>query len=624
MQRIFISIALVLSCFKINAQVQIFEDSEPRFIQAMKLERMGNVERAKELYQNILNKDPSHQPSYFQLKNIYNKNGEFDLGIKLIKSWLNSHPSDHQSELSLGEFYFRDQQQKNALEIWKNFEEERLTNKTMFRLLFHSYVKFGQTDAMESLSLKGREQFDEPYFLAIDLANYYQSRQAYDRALRELIILIQNQKQYLRYATDRILIMSDDTSSHAIIDSILIRNQKDESELGEILAAFYYKIGDFQKSFDQYKLIDMNLNKDKWIRFSEDLRKEKEYALSIEAYHLMLEGIKTSEPSLIGKILLGLGKAYEDQIIQKRSQLQFVRWYPENSFFNNQLIDQSLLINNESLANSLEHYQSILALMPNTRSSAEVHYRLAQIQSRIMRDFFAARSSFEIALKLNPSTDLRKKIQNEIGNLLIFSGKYDEAIQYFKPEANEEFNYRTVGYINSLLYSSQIDSAVAFLDSNILKANPNEAHFNDIFEIHDMIIDYYTNGTREDKLAFELFFKAEKLINEFDVKGAVKVLQTIEMDYNDSLVSPLASLRLAFIFIDLKQYDKSLEYALAVSATSLKDKGLALAAEIEEHFLKSKDNALQYYYRLLSESPNSILSEPVRLHIRKISQPNES
>ena len=624
MLRILISIALLLSCFKINAQVQIFEDSEPRFIQAMKLERTGNVERAKELYQNILNKDPSHQPSYFQLKNIYNKNGEFDLGIKLIKSWLNSHPSDHQSELSLGEFDFRDQQQKNALEIWKNFEEERLTNKTMFRLLFHSYVKFGQTDAMESLSLKGREQFDEPYFLAIDLANYYQSRQAYDRALRELIILIQNQKQYLRYATDRILIMSDDTSSHAIIDSILIRNQKDESELGEILAAFYYKIGDFQKSFDQYKLIDMNLNKDKWIRFSEDLRKEKEYALSIEAYHLMLEGIKTSEPSLIGKILLGLGKAYEDQIIQKRSQLQFVRWYPENSFFNNQLIDQSLLINNESLASSLEHYQSILALMPNTRSSAEVHYRLAQIQSRIMRDFFAARSSFEIALKLNPSTELRKKIQNEIGNLLIFSGKYDEAIQYFKPEANEEFSYRTVGYINSLLYSSQIDSAVAFLDSNILKANPNEAHFNDIFEIHDMIIDYYTDGTREDKLAFELFFKAEKLINEFDVKGAVKVLQTIEMDYNDSLVSPLASLRLAFIFIDLKQYDKSLEYALAVSATSLKDKGLALAAEIEEHFLKSKDNALQYYYRLLSESPNSILSGPVRLHIRKISQPNES
>ena len=52
----------------------------------------------------------------------------------------------------------------------------------MFRLLFHTYVKFGQTDSMELLSLKGREKFKEPYFLAIDLANYYQSRQSYDRA----------------------------------------------------------------------------------------------------------------------------------------------------------------------------------------------------------------------------------------------------------------------------------------------------------------------------------------------------------------------------------------------------------------------------------------------------------
>ena len=95
----------------VNAQDQIFEEAEPRFIQAMKLERMGNVDQAAEIYQKILTKTPNHQPSYFQLKNIYNKNGEFSLGIQLIKSWLQLHPSDHQSELSLGEFYFRDQLQ---------------------------------------------------------------------------------------------------------------------------------------------------------------------------------------------------------------------------------------------------------------------------------------------------------------------------------------------------------------------------------------------------------------------------------------------------------------------------------------------------------------------------------
>ena len=58
---------------------------------------------------------------------------------------------------------------------------------------------------------KGRSRFKEPHFFAIDLANYYQSRQTFDRSLNEYLILIFNQKQFLSYATDRILVMSDDT-----------------------------------------------------------------------------------------------------------------------------------------------------------------------------------------------------------------------------------------------------------------------------------------------------------------------------------------------------------------------------------------------------------------------------
>ena len=34
--------------------------------------------------------------------------------------------------------------------------------------------------------------------------------------------------------------------------------------------------------------------------------------------------------------------------------------------------------------------------------------------------------------------------------------------------------------------------------------------------------------------------------------------------------------------------------------------------------------ALKYYYQLLSECESSLLVEPIRLHIRKLSKPNES
>ena len=616
-------ILIIIFTIKLNGQIQVIPEGESAFIQATKIERSGNIEYAEKIYKRILLNQPSHQPSYFQLKNIYTKNGDSKSGIILIETWLINNPNDHQSQLALGEFYFRNQQQAKAIEIWNDFRETKLINKTMFRLLFHTYVKFGQTESMESIALEGREKFNEPHFLSIDLASYYQSRQTFDRALNELMILMRYQKQYIRYATDRILIMSDDEGSHSLIDSTLNANLEINPQLREVLAGFYYKTAQFSKSFDQYQLIIKNNKNNEWINFAENLRKEKQYELSIRAYHMMLEDLNTSDPKLIGKILLGLGKSYEDQIIRSKSKLKFVKWFPENNFFNNQFI-QSPDIDNAPLANSLEHYQSVLALLPNSNSTARVHYRLAQMQSRIMRDYEGAKSSFETALKTNPSNELKNMIFFDLGNLLIFSGRYEEAANYFKPELGEKVSNRTIGYINSLLYDVKMDSVIAYLDSTILTIDPNHKYFNDLFEIHDVIVNYYVDGTRDDKEAFKLFFIAESLINEYKIQNAVELLEKIRIDFSDALITPLATLRLAFISVDLNEYEKSIQYALAMENTLLKDWGLALAGEVEENFLGSSENALKYYYRLLSECSTSLLSEPIRIHVRKISQPTES
>ena len=616
-------ILIIIFTIKLNGQIQVIPEGESAFIQATKIERSGNIEYAEKIYKRILLNQPSHQPSYFQLKNIYTKNGDSKSGIILIETWLINNPNDHQSQLALGEFYFRNQQQAKAIKIWNDFKETKLINKTMFRLLFHTYVKFGQTESMESIALKGREKFNEPHFLSIDLASYYQSRQTFDRALNELMILTLYQKQYIRYATDRILIMSDDKESHSLIDSTLNANLEINPLLREVLAGFYYKTAQFSKSFDQYQLIIKNNKNNEWINFAENLRKEKQYELSIRAYHMMLEDLNTSDPKLIGKILLGLGKSYEDQIIRSKSKLKFVKWFPENNFFNNQFI-QSPDIDNAPLANSLEHYQSVLALLPNSNSTARVHYRLAQMQSRIMRDYEGAKSSFETALKTNPSNELKNLIYFDLGNLLIFSGRYEEAANYFKPELGEKVSNRTIGYINSLLYDVKMDSVIAYLDSTILTIDPNHKYFNDLFEIHDVIVNYYIDGTRDDKEAFKLFFIAESLINEYKIQNAVELLEKIRIDFSDALITPLVTLRLAFISVDLNEYEKSIQYALAMENTLLKDWGLALAGEVEENFLGSSENALKYYYRLLSECSTSLLSEPIRIHVRKISQPTES
>ena len=617
---------LLLIIVKLTAQIEVLPEGQAAFVQAMAMEQSGNLDGAIQIYNQILNGDPNNQPAYFQLRNIYSKTGDPATGILLIKNWLKNHPEDLQSELTLGEFYFHNQEQGKALEIWRHFRKNKLTNQTTYRLLFHTYIQFGQTEAMESLVRDGRNQFNEPHFLAIDLANYYQSRQTYDRSLREYLTLIRYQKQYLRYSTDRILLMSDDSTTHALIDSTLLSASAIIPELKTISAGFYYKTGQFQKALDQHEKMGVNNPGDskRWLVFSENLMKEKQYELSIRAYHYFLQNMTQNNPSILGKTLLGLGQAYENQIIQNQTELQFVKWYPNNDFFQPIRV-KTLNILDGPLANTIEHYQSILVLLPPSQPTATVHFRLGEIQSNFLQDMDGAKISYETALASRPNVDLTKKIRTRMGDLLLSTGQYAKAIEYFNQSSTlKNIDTYTIRYLNSLLFNRNIKQPLAFLDSTIYSMDPNHQFFNDLMEIHDLITHYYSDGTRDDRLAFESFLQGEALVRQFKIQEAIETFNYINQRHPDALITPLSTLRKALLLLEFDQPESALSAALSIENTSLKDRGLALAGEIEELFLGNPKKALKHYHRILSECKSSLLVEPVRLHIRKLSKPQES
>ena len=612
------------------AQIEVLPEGKSAFIQAMAMEQSGNLDGAIQIYNQILYGNPNHQQSYLQLRNIYTKTGDPASAIPLVTKWLKTHPNDLQSSLALGEFYFRNQEEEKALAVWQHFRNTQLNNQTSYRLLLQSYIRFGQTKAMASLVLKGRKQFNEPYFLAIDLANYYQSRQTYDRSLNEYMILIKHQKQYLKYTIDRILLISDDSTTHVLIDSTLLSASANIPEVKIISAGFYYKTGQFEKALREHKQMGVNNSSDskRWLDFSQNLLKENQYQLSIEAYHYFLQNMTRNDPSVLGKTLLGLGQAYENQIIQNQTELQFVKWYPNNDFFQFTRIKGPDILD-EPLANTLEHYQSILALLPPSNTTATVHFRLGEIQSNILQDVNGAKHSYEKALVSRPNADLRKKIQIRLGDLLLISGQYPEAINYFDRQINavsspENIDGNTIRYLTSLLFNREIDQPLSFLDSIVYTINSNHPYFNDLMEMHDLITQYYSDGTRDDRLAFESFFQGESLVRQFKIQEAIESFNYINHRHPDALITPLSTLRKALLLLEFDQPEAALMAALSIENSPLKDRGLALAGEIEERFLGNPKKALNHYHRILSECKSSLLVEPVRLHIRKLSKPQES
>ena len=612
---------IILIARFLSGQDQLFEERNLSFAKALAMEKNNDIENAIQIYEKILKDNPFNQPSYFQLKNIYNKNSDYKSAINLINSWLENNPHDLQSELALGEIYFQSQQKEAALKIWERFEQNKLSNKTTYRLLFHTYARFGQINQMESLVKKGRTRFKEPHFFAIDLANYYQSRQTFDRSLNEYLILIFNQPQFLRYATDRILIMSDDTTNHFLIDSTLNAATVDNPSVRSILSSFFYKTGQFNKSFYEHKLIGINNQEDvdRWLLFANNLRKEDQNNLSIEAYHYFLENQNFPNPNNLGEALLGLGKAYENQIDQTKTKLQFVKWFPQNYFFEKQFI-RPFNIGNEPLANTLEHYESILALMPSSYATGIVHYRLGQIQARILQDYIGANKSFKSALKSNPNQNLINKINIQIGEMLLLSGSFEESEKYYEPSKDQNVNENTIQYLKSVLFQEDISRSISFLDSIILELNPDHRFFNDLLELHNLLVSNYVDGTKDDQLAFKLFFNAEALIYQNKTYAAISNLEKIISQHSDALITPLATLRLAILLTELNEFDKAHKIALSIENSDLKDQSLALAGEINEKFRGDSKNAIKFYNRILSECPNSLLLEPIRVHIRKLSK----
>jgi tetratricopeptide (TPR) repeat protein len=352
--------------------------------------------------------------------------------------------------------------------------------------------------------------------------------------------------------------------------------------------------------------------------------KEKQYELSIRAYHYFLQNMTQNNPSILGKTLLGLGQAYENQIIQNQTELQFVKWYPNNDFFQPIRV-KTLNILDGPLANTIEHYQSILVLLPPSQPTATVHFRLGEIQSNFLQDMDGAKISYETALASRPNVDLTKKIRTRIGDLLLSTGQYAKAIEYFNQSSTlNNIDTYTIRYLNSLLFNRNIKQPLAFLDSTIYSMDPNHQFFNDLMEIHDLITHYYSDGTRDDRLAFESFLQGEALVRQFKIQEAIETFNYINQRHPDALITPLSTLRKALLLLEFDQPESALSAALSIENTSLKDRGLALAGEIEELFLGNPKKALKHYHRILSECKSSLLVEPVRLHIRKLSKPQES
>ena len=598
---------------------------------ALFMERKGELEKAKIIYENLLDKNPKNRQAYQRLKNILKRTEELSKAIKLIENWIEVHPNDLQGHIELGEILYLNNDKLNAEQVWKKFEDTYGKNQSTYRMLLHTYSRLSLTNKMKELVNRGRRKLNKKDLLSLDLANYYYSRQTYDLSLDELLLYIKSNPAHEKLVMDKILLISDDPENHLLIEKKLVSNLDENNfRIHKLLAGYYFKTEKYKDALNIHRTMGLENNSDfkRWLNLAENLRKESQYGLSIDSYQELLNIELVLPSSTIGDALLGLGETYEAQLLEKNYQNNLVNFYPDNIFFVNHMhkFQQDSL---RSIESTFNLYQRILKELPASTFSSKAHYRLGELQLKVMHNFEGARKSYFSALQSRPNNELRNNIILKIGDTYLAEGnlinakKHNEKY-YREDQSKTNINSFTMKNIHLTFLSGSIDTTKILIDSVIVKTSPGDKYFNDLMELQDIISQHFSYGNKEDKEAFLLYVQAEKYLHEFKFIEVVEMLSFIRENYPNSSIIPIAMLRECLLRIIIDETSISLSIAKLLQQTPLAPEGITTQGEIYEKTYKDTEKAIEMYNLLLEEYPMSMLAEPVRMRIRKLNSVEKS
>ena len=577
-----------------------------------------NWDSAISIYLDIINKYPNNYQAIKNLKNIYKISHRYSEGIDFLKYSINKNSRDIKSIIELGEFYYLNEEILEAKKTWNEGLNNHKNNKSFYRILLSTYEKYSLDKEIFNLLKKGRSEFDNS-FLAQEMGNYFQRRKIFDLALDEYILTLLNNSGSGSSVSRKILMMSDDIDAKNIIEiKLLESSSKYPKILLPILANHYFKHNEYISSYNTYvEWASMGFfNAQKWLNYAKNLRKEKSFKLSIDAYQFALkQNLKNNE---IGEALLGLANTFEEQINPVEDNNLIPYFYNDNIFFSDSF-ELSSELSTENLKSSLAIYDSVVVSIPESYLMAEAQFRLGEIQFKIIEDFDKAINLYHSSLSNNPHLELKKKNILRIADVLIAKGNDKNSIA-FLDSVYKQYPFPQIKnkLIEAHLFTGNPDTALVLLNKVFSEINSINDSFNDLMEVRDMINFYYSEVDENEKNVFKEFLKIEYLLKQRKIYEANQKLEFVINNNKNSKLTPTLLLRRALILLKTKQYDLALIEINQLEKSNLADKCIILSGQIYEQIFKDNKKAMEYYMRIINNYSDSIYFEPIRYHIRKI------
>jgi tetratricopeptide (TPR) repeat protein len=590
---------------------QYSNNENNRYLQAQSYEQAGYPDKAREIFEELYNKNPSNFQYFNSLNRIYISLKLYESSVKIIEQQLSSNPKDINLYGLLGSTYYLMGNETRAFSEWDNGLKNASPNQLNYKVIANYAIDRRAFEKAIEYLKSGEKSSDNPFLFSFDLANLYSITMQYKEAAEEYVsIMLKNPGQYQTVQNGLFSFTNKPDALAAAIDVFEHKRDKDNINLSYILASLYIQNKSYDKAFDIFSEIDSKLKSNgiELFKFGQDLYNEAQFDLASKVFANIID--KYSSSPVISSAKLGYAKSLEANLDSKNSQQ--LKWKPFSFNTTNDPQKIKVIIND---------FNEIAKLFPNSEEAYEALYRVGNLKFTMLNDFTEAKEIFIKLINDAPNSQFAIKSYEDLGDIYLQEGDLSKSREMFQnliqsnQISDDEKNYARYKEAKISFYEGNFPVGRELLKDVIQTYKDNNS--NNALELSLLM-----NTMVNDSSNLVIFASAELLSEQKKFSQAKDKYLQIAQNNQVFVLQSLAKLRVAEMDMAMDDFDSSIKSLTKIEEEKEKniysDKALYLQGNIFQYGKKDSVKAIQIYEKLLAEFPNSIYLDDARSSINKL------
>jgi len=577
---------------------------------AQDYERLGEFERALQIFQSLYAKDPDNPALYQGLKrNLLQLKRYAELKAIIEKS-VQRRPNSL-LQVDLGTVLLRLGQEKEALALWHQLLQSAPNDQNLYRTVANAMIENRLYEEASAVYKSARRGSGDESLFALDLANLYTALGKYKDATEEYLNFVGRNPQQWSYVEARLASYAEDsTAVDQMVTALEERIQRNPRNAlwHRLLAGVYLRTRNYPSAFEEYKILellpglgveprDSAVEGAELFSFAEQALEEGAHPHAEEAYRHLITKYPNSPYAI--RAQLGLARSYERQGAHSKA---------------------------------LAAYDELMTRYPKSPWAPEALFQIGEIRFNALFDLDGARAAYGAVMERFPSSPRRFDAMLRIGDALIAQGRTEKAEEWYQkpledPALRDQNIKDEASYRLAELYFLMGDFAKALEPLHQILKGPSAASglesklANDALELA-MFIEENRGQYEEPLRHYAQCLQWEK---QRQLEKAVSGLQRLIEEHRDAPLVDDALLKLGELETQLGRYQQ----AIAVYQKLIQDYPESIhrdgaqkrIGEVYEIGLKDSKKAVEAYELVLVNYPQSLSVEEVRKRIRSLEGP---